>query len=50
MYFAKVELQLQVNNAVNVQGIPSIPRIIAEIPVPFIDMWLRATEVQSQRF
>ena len=36
MYFTNVELQLQVNNAVNMQGVPSIPRITAGIN--FIDM------------
>ena len=36
MYFTKVELQLQDNNAVNMLGMLSIPRITAEIN--FIDM------------
>ena len=48
MYFTKVELQLQVNNVVYMLGIPSIPRIIAEIN--FAGTWLRAIEVQTQGF
>ena len=48
MYFTKVELQLQVNNAEYMVEIPLITRIIAEIN--FVGMQFRATEVQSQKF
>ena len=50
MYFTKVELQLKINKGVNMLGIPSITRMIAEINFVDIDIEPQRCKVRYSNY